>query len=279
MPNTTGRRPVVRGHVTTQRTVACMMHQVMLAILLLAGPVLATEALLRYRLAVPLALLFAVYLNPWLSASISKYVTGPPLYWRVVWSFPVVIFAAASVCVLGERLSQDRERRPFLGILGAVVIGLSVLAVPFNTLRSANGVSWHFAGRKIAAGDYVVAEEAMRATGDRGRMLAPDAISGIVSRFEEHPTLVSVRLMYTTYLAPAMGNEAYRQRLVLWSFVSASQETDHETTRAALNSLRVATVVLAQNSATPGRIQVLRSEHFRRTETVNEYEIWTCEPR
>ncbi|UCC67274.1 MAG: hypothetical protein JSV79_09070 [Armatimonadota bacterium] len=254
-------------------------QQYLVAILLLAGPVLATEALLRYRLAVPLALLFAVYLNPWISASISKHVTGPPLYWRVVWSFPVVIFAATSVCVLVQRMIEERNRRPLLGILSAVVLGLFALAAPFHTLRHDNGVTWHFAGRKIAAGDYAVAEEAMRATGDNGRMLAPDAISGIVSRFEEHPTLVSVRIAYTQALAPAMGNEAYRQRSVLWSFVSASQEPDQEATRAALNSLEVATVVLAQNSATHGRIQVLRSEHFRRTETINGYEIWIREPR
>ena len=254
-------------------------QQYLVAILLLAGPVLARDALLRYRLAVPLALLFAVYLNPWLSASISKYVTAPPLYWRVVWSFPVLIFAATSVCVLAERVIEDRNRRPFLGVLSVVVLGLFALAAPLHTLRHDNGVTWHFAGRKIAARDYVVAEEAMRATGHGGRMLAPDAISGIVSRFEEHPTLVNVRLVYTMHLAPAMGNEGYRHRSVLWSFVSASQEPDQEAARTALNSLNVATVVLAQNSATPGRIQVLKSEHFLRTETVNGYEIWIRKPR
>jgi hypothetical protein len=237
---------------------------------------LAGDALTRNRLAIPPLLLFAIYLNPYLSDFISRNITTPPVYWRVVWSFPILIWAAASACVILDRLLEGQKPRLSVAFLSAIVFGLLGLALPFHTLRSDSiGFDFDFAGRKVPAHHYAVAESAIRVNGHGDRLLAPDEISGIVSRFEEHPKLVSVRSLYIDLLAPALGKEAYQERRALHGFVSSSPSKDIETTRVALNSLRVATVVIPETKENEASVQLLKAERFRRIESLNGYVIWS----
>jgi hypothetical protein len=251
-------------------------QQYVVAILLLAGPVLARDALTRHRLAIPPLILFAIYLNPYLSDFISKNITTPPVYWRVVWSFPILIFAAASACTILDRLMESQKLRSFPAFLSAIVFALLGLSLPYHTLRSDNiGFHLDFASRKVPAHQYAVAESAIRVNGQGNRLLAPDEISGVISRFEEHPKLVSVRSLYIDLLASALGKEAYRDRSVLHGLVSGSPARDIETTRAALNSLRVATIVMLDNKENEASAQLLEGERYRRAEIVNGYVIWS----
>jgi hypothetical protein len=249
-------------------------QQYLVAILLLAGPVLAQDAVIRRRLAIPPLLLFAIYLNPWLADFICIY--APDLYWRVVWTFPVLVFLSASVCVIIDWLAQTQGQRFSPAILAATVVGLIVLSLPFHTLRSQNsGLQWDFAGRKIPINDYLVAEKAIHVNGKKGRLLAPDEISGVISRFEEHPKLVSVRGMYLDSRAEAFGREEYLERSALHRFVSGSPEKDTEISSRALNSLKVATIVMAQKNENEDIIRFLLSEDYRRVVMTNNYSIWS----
>lgn len=250
-------------------------QQYLVAILLLAGPVLARDPVIRRRLAIPPLLLFAIYLNPWLSDFISKNVTTPPVYWRVVWSFPILIFAAASVCIVIDRLIEGKERRFFLAILSVVIIGLFAFSLPSNTFRSKNiGTMQVFAGAKIPVNYYAVAEKAIQVSGNIHSLLAPDEISGVISRFEAHPKLVSVRGIYLDLLAPALGSEGYRQRGVLHAFVSGFSENNRENIRAALTSLEVTTIVMPQPNESESIIMFLKAENYEMVEAINGYTIW-----
>ena len=267
--------PPSEGAFQVWKSVFGPSQQYLVAILLLAGPVLAPDAVIRRRLAIPPLLLFAIYLNPWLADFISSYVTTPDVYWRVVWTFPVLIFLSASVCIIIDWLAQRQGRCFSPAILAATVVGFLVLSLPFHTLRPQNsGLQWDFAGRKIPINDYLVAKKAIHVNGKKGRLLAPDEISGVVSRFEEHPKLVSVRESYL-WRTRAFGMEEYLARSALHRFVSGSPEKDTEISSRALNSLKVATIVMAQKNENEDIIRFLLSEDYRRVVMTNNYSIWS----
>ena len=113
-------------------------QQYLVGFLLLAGPVLAKDTVTRWRLTVPPLLLLAIYLNPWLAGFIGKYVTSPPVYWRVVWSFPILIFAAVSFCMIMLELFEKKSARFISAILSILTIILIFYSLPFNTLRFEN---------------------------------------------------------------------------------------------------------------------------------------------
>jgi hypothetical protein len=261
------------------RTVFGPHQQYLVAILLLAGPVLAHDTVLRRRLAIPPFLLFAVFLNPWLADYVSSYVTSPAVYWRVVWSFPVLIYLAASVCLLIDRVFRRHGRSLSSAILGATVIGLLGLSLPFHTLRHQNsGLQWNFAKKKIPVDDYQAAEKAIRVNGKEGRLLAPEEISGVVSRFEEHPKLVCVREMYLRSLAGSFGVEKYKaeynNRILLFRFVSGFPVEDTENLSNAIDWLNVTTIVMAKKHEREDVTRFLFSQRYKRAGTTYNYSIW-----
>jgi hypothetical protein len=250
-------------------------QQYLVGILLLIGPILTRDLVTRWRLAVPPLLLYSIYLNPWLSDFISKNITTPPVYWRVVWSFPILIFVAASVCIIIDRLILNKAKTLFPAILSSIVLGLIIFSLPYNTLRSDNsGFSWRFASLKVPANDFEVAEKAIKLNGNAHRLLAPDEISGVITRFESHPKLVSVRGLYLDMLISALGSEAYLQRRILYDFVTGAKENDKELVRKALNYLDVSTVVISQGNENKGVVDFLKSDGYQMIELVNGYSIW-----
>jgi hypothetical protein len=259
---------------TVWKSVLGWRQHYFVAVLLLAGPILAGDKLLQLRLAVPMLLLLAVYLNPWLSPLISRFVTTPPVYWRVMWSFPLLVAAAAGFCLVIEYVRGKATNRIFPVMLGTVVLFLLAVSIPFHTLRSDNDIRWDFAGKKISPKNYEVAQAAVSIMEDDvGRLLAPDEISGIVAMFETHPVLVNARSLYIGFLAPAMGEEESVARQLLHDFVSGAAESA-PAVRAALNSLNVATVVINRGSQQPELELLLLDERFRRAHSVHDYNIW-----
>jgi hypothetical protein len=259
---------------TVWKSVLGWRQHYFVAVLLLAGPILAGDKLLRLRLAVPMLLLLAIYLNPWLSPLISRFVTTPPVYWRVMWSFPLLVAAAAGFCLVIEYVREKATRRVFSAVLGAAVLILLAVSIPFHTLRQDNDIRWDFAGKKISPDDYEVAQAAISVMDDGvGRLLAPDEISGIVAMFETHPVLVNARSLYIGFLAPAMGEKESVARQLLHDFVSGAAEPG-PAVRAALNSLNVATVVTHRSNQQPELELLLEDERFMRAHAVHGYDIW-----
>jgi hypothetical protein len=159
-------------------------------------------------------------------------------------------------------------------MLGAAVLFLLAVSIPFHTLRQDNDIRWDFAGKKISPDDYEVAQTAISVMDDGvGRLLAPDEISGIVAMFETHPVLVNARSLYIGFLAPAMGEEESTARQLLHGFVSGAAESS-PAVRAALNSLNVATVVTHRSNQQPELELLLEDERFRRAHAVHGYDIW-----
>ncbi|WP_157838051.1 DUF6077 domain-containing protein [Pseudomonas sp. PH1b] len=250
-------------------------QQYLVGILLLAGPILAKDNITKWRLAVPPFIFFAIYLNPWLSDFISKHVTTPPVYWRIAWSFPIIIFSAVSFCMIATELFKQKPYRLLLALLSAIVLGLIFLSLPYNTLRSGNiGTIENFAAWKIQSSDLIVAQKAVAIDQRDGMLLAPDEIAGVISRFEEHPRLVSTRGLYLDLLRPAIGDEKYKRRRALYDFVTGKIEGNGEFVQTALQSLDISLIILHSNNASSLAINLLSKEGYKKKDSINGYSFW-----
>ena len=249
-------------------------QQYLIGVLLLAGPILAKDAITRWRLAVPPLLLLAIYLNPWLSGFISQYLTTPPVYWRVTWSFPVLMFAAVSFCMVISELFENKPSRAYFIPLVLLVLGLTVYALPFNTLRPGNNAkTGSFAAWKVSSFSLPVATAAA-GMGTPGSLLAPDEIAGVVSRFESHPRLVNARDMYLDLLRPSMDPGEYDMRRALHDFVNGKPQGNDEAVREGLKYFNVSVVVVNVSKETPSFTYFLDSTGYRRNKVMGAYAFW-----
>lgn len=250
-------------------------QQFLIASILLLGPLLTSDRTLRWRLAVPCILLLAVLLNPWLAGLISRYVTTPPVYWRVTWIFPLTVFLAIGIAITTERVWQAKRGRelPFAIVTAIGIAALGIVSLRGNIARPANHVQWSFAARKVDAHDMAVAEQAMRATAS-GRLLAPDNIAGLVPMHEKHPDLVNVRSFYIDMLRDAMPPDEYRDRQLLASWINGSAPPPSLIVKA-LTDLDVTTVVTPTESATAaGTTNPLAAARFVPSTALHGYTIW-----
>lgn len=248
-------------------------QQYLVILLLLVGPVLAKDNVTRWRLAVPSCLLFGIYLNPWLAELISKHVTTPPVYWRVVWSFPLLIYSSIAFCMIFTTYLESTVNRLLRGLLAAVVLGLMIYTLPLYTLRLDNiGPIEGFATWKIPKNHLHIAEKAMKLS-HHGKLLAPDEIAGVIARFEQHPPLVNVREAYLELLRPAMEENNYKPRRVLYDFITTPLKEDQHV-RIALKTLDVSIIVMHLSNESSEKIHLLLTEHYERQAPIADYSIW-----
>mgnify|MGYP003575187315 CR=1 FL=1 len=249
-------------------------QQYLVGILLLLGPVLAKDYVTKARLAIPPLFLFAILLNPFLSEFISKYITTPPVYWRVTWSFPILFFAAVSLCMLIIELFDRRFNFLVKALLFLTILLAVIHALPFNTLRKENiGPFIGFAQWKIPPGHIKASKLTIKNVTDDGRILAPDEIAGVISRFENHPRLISTRVMYLNSLKPFFSQDEYNDRITLCDFVNGSVNTDQNLVREALRSLDVSVIVLNSTFENQYHLDVMHLE-YDKVDTVGGYSIW-----
>ncbi|MEG4348073.1 DUF6077 domain-containing protein [Microcoleus sp. A003_D6] len=251
-------------------------QQYLLGFLILAGPVLAKDVVLRWRLAVPALIFFLIHINPFFSDFISKNITTPPVYWRITWSFPFVAFAAVSLCIIFSELLDKKLRSINIFVISVAVVLLIAYSIPFNTLRQKNiGEFDGFATWKIPSKHLLVSTRAMAFDNGGGRLLAPDDIAGVISRFENHPKLISSRGLYLDLMRPFIREDDYTRRKILHNFVTGSGEMRGEDVKAAIRTLDVSIIVLNFERENPSVLRILESQEFERRELVNNYTIWT----
>lgn len=254
-------------------------QQYLVGFLLLAGPVLAKDTITRWRLAVPALLLFAVYLNPFLSDFISRHITTPLVYWRVVWALPILIFAGIALGMIVAELFEQRLSLLVRLPLFLIVVLLGIYSLPFNTLRKENiGEITSFAKWKLSADELAVVKATMSLS-DEGRVLAPDEIAGIISRFENHSRLISTRRMYLDMERLAFGEAEYASRYALNGFVTNNAPQDLAKVRVALHELDVSVVVLKDSMESQDRRDLLLAEQYKLLNVVSGYHIWARNPR
>lgn len=244
-------------------------QQYAVALLLLTAPALARDSRTRAWLAVPPLILLGVLLNPWLDHFISQDITTAPVYWRVTWCFPIFIYMAWSIYAIGRELRLSSTH--FL--LGAMTATLLAWSLEFSVLRAGNGVSWHLAGRQIPAADYSAAKQTLKLAENKARILAPEPVSSVIARFEDHPRLALVRDMYLPMLQASVGEATMAQRLRLRDFVNGSfQERDTTAIFSALRELDVGTVVTNAGESPTNRL--LTTDDYTLIDTVGPYAIW-----
>lgn len=250
-------------------------QQFLVAFLMLLAPFLANTPAQRWRLAVPPLVLFAILLNPLLAPWISRYITSAPVYWRVTWALPVLIYLAVAIVLLIEHTKQSRRLINHATVAAAVAIPLAAIAVPGNTLRPSNHVEWRFASRKLNPADSQVADTILSLAG-RGRILADDPISAILAMHEGHPPLVNVRSMYLKLLAPYMSKSEYEGRVQLTQFVSGSPLPPAAAIQAELGRFDVGAVAIRADSSNYATSQIsLVAAGFHLAARCSDYTIWT----
>jgi hypothetical protein len=211
--------------------------------LLLLAPALTQDVQLRRRLAIPMLLLVAFLLNPWLAPLISHYLMTPPVYWRVIWALPVLAYASTAIHnAIVSTLEDPSPKNPAPWVLATFIVMLA-FASPYNGLRAQNGITWAFATPKVDQHNYLVAEQAIRVTDGAHRILAPDEISSVIAMFERHPPLVGVRSMYLYMLRESIPESAYASRSRLQASVNGEQYSDKTQVWDDLLRLNVQTVV------------------------------------
>lgn len=253
-------------------------QQYLIASILLLGPLLTSNRILRWRLSIPCIVLLAVLLNPWLAGLISKYVTTPPVYWRVTWIFPLTIFLSTSIMIVTQRTWHARRGHelPFAAATGIGIMALGAISLPGNIAHSANHVQWGFSARKVDANDMAVAEQAIHVT-KVGKVLAPDNIAGLIPIHEEHPDLVNVRDFYIDMLRNAMSPDEYKDRKLLTSWINGSDQPPLLINKA-LTDLDVTTIITKAAPAT-NTSSLLPEAHFNPVTTSYGYTVWTKEPQ
>jgi hypothetical protein len=250
-------------------------QQFLVAFLMLLAPFIANTPVLRWQLAIPPLILFAILLNPLLAPFISRYVTSPPVYWRVTWVFPALIYLGVAVMLLIDRVRESRRLISHATVALAITAPLAAMAVPGNTLRPTNHVEWRFASRKLEPDDSRVADTILALAGN-GRILADDSISAILAMHESHPPLVNVRSMYLKLLSPYMPHSEYEDRAKLTQFVSGGSLPAMPAFNAELNRLGVGTLAIRADTVNYPTAQIaLMSAGFHVAAQRGAYTIWT----
>jgi hypothetical protein len=251
-------------------------QQYFIAALLLSAPIFALNPTTRWRLALPPFILFAVFLNPWLAPYISTYITSPPVYWRVTWIFPALIYLGAGICLIANATIDRNKTFPATAILLLCLFVFGAMSVPLNAVRPANFVKWDFAGRKVDPTQMAIAQQAMDLNQNHGRVLAPDEISGLMTMYESHPKLVNVRMFYLDLFASQMPPIEYEERKMLSALVVGQSASGPAELESALNKLDVTTVVMADNRPDyPLAQTALKATGFSERNASGPYITWT----
>jgi hypothetical protein len=222
--------------------------QYLISFALLAAPVLAMHRQSRALLAIPTLLMLAIALNPVLSPFIARYITTPPVFWRMTWLTPTLIMVAASITLLFRWCTNPYcptgpGRFVIRGSLIGVATVMAILLTQSNTLRTDNGVTWSPGQPKLVQHDASTAALATRIAPPTGRILAPDTIASIISMNEHHPTLVFARSMYVYMLRDALPRSDYEARMRLASWVNGAVPPAAAQVQEDLRALDVAVVV------------------------------------
>jgi hypothetical protein len=265
----------VESAETVWRTVFGPQQQYLVALLLLIGPAFAKDTRERIWLCAPPFLLLAIFLNPFLSGFISRYVTMAPVYWRVTWCLPVLTYLAWSLCLVFDRVIGHFTIRHPTAWLAPLLVLLLFASARFNVLRPTNSVEWHFAGWKVPSPELTVAQAVNRLAPANTSVAAPEAVSSIMALFEQHPRLVSVRDSYLDMLAPSIGPTGYRARKRILDFVSGRGQADAKNLSSALAQLDTSVMVLpADATSLASRRATLAENDFFLVETSGDWTIW-----
>jgi hypothetical protein len=251
-------------------------QQYFVAALLVFGPLLCRDALLRWRLAAPPLFLLGILLNPWIAGFLSKHLTSNILYWRVVWVVPMTIWLAVALCVIIECAWTERNLKKPSFWTFLVLIPLLAIAIPFNSLRADNYVKWDFWGLKVEKGGYETSVKTIQATSQEGRILSQETIASILPRLEGHPRLIYVR-NYLDFLTNSIGKRELAQRNFLRDFVNQPcRSSDRTNLTSVLQELQVETIVTTESgSCSQASLSaVLSAQNFQLIENHNGYQIW-----
>ena len=248
-------------------------QQYLFAFLLLMGPLLASNRLLAFRLAAPLVILLGIFLNPYLADFISQKIMRPEVYWRVIWSFPIIIYSSAAIVFIFDSVINRKGKLYYLYAL--ILLCLFALSIPYNTLRKENAaIEWEFAGLKVPKEKLAVAVKAIELSDSCCRVLAPTEISGVITRFENHPKLIMTRTAYLDVLAKSFEGDQYKNRHLLQNFVSCGTDYNYQQAKEALEYLQVNVIVLQQKCNSSAISSFLEGEGFELLFQLGEYDLY-----
>lgn len=191
-------------------------QQYLVLFAILAAWTLASHRDAGSKLAVLMLFALCVPMNPFLAATISKYVTTPIAYWRVLWCIPIYVFCAFIVVGLFERFFAVGGTTGSKGVVATavVVLGFAGWTAPLHILRESNGVTLRWPPEpKIEHPEYEIAQRLLPLTTVGHSILAPEALAVWLTSRPNHPPLVIVRKSYVRSMRSYLDRQDWEDRL------------------------------------------------------------------
>jgi len=169
---------------------------------------------------------FLTVFNPFLYDFWARYITSPPVFFRLFFLYPIPIFTSVLLVSLlydDSKLSGFKAR---IFILSLVVFVF--LFVPkFTTLSAANRVSLGSAfDLKVPPIAYSMAGLASEFAGPQRTILAPRAIAMWIPTYRHHSKLVAMKENYLKGMLPWIGAKEFYNRIKLFRYISGQQRSE-----------------------------------------------------
>ncbi|WP_337959814.1 DUF6077 domain-containing protein [Ruegeria sp.] len=184
-------------------------------------------------------------LNPFLSPIFAEHLTGN-LNWRLMFAFPLPLFAGVAIAAGLERISVGTRPASY------VVLGLLLLMAvsPVSIFGGRNHVRFEPFGLDVPPAVYQVAETVNPLLTRQGTTLAPEEIAIWLATFGDPAQQVAVRFIYLDHYRHTRSDSDIDLRRRAFQVVSGQGAIDAPTKAVlqAVTQFDVANVLLADNN-------------------------------
>jgi hypothetical protein len=218
----------------------------------------------------------AFVFSPWTSKLAAATVSAN-MSWRIYWAVPVPLLVGLAFAGLGVELTAGWRSGTLRGV-ACLLPGILFCAMPGTWAMSPdNGTRIGSPGYKVPE-QYAIAEEAIRLTPPRGRVLASADVSPWIPVHRDHPYPIAVRASFVRNLADGMGRQEADLRLWMLGFVSVDDppERIRELVVQEIESRRIDTIVFATRRVWRADLAADLERLGFTGHTFGAYEIWTA---
>lgn len=185
-------------------------------------------------------------LNPFLSSVFAEHLTGN-LNWRLMFAFPLPLFAGLAIAAGLERISVDIRLASYAALAVLLLIAFS----PASIFGARNYVRFDPFGLDVPPEAYRVAEAVNPHLSRQGTTLAPEEIAIWLATFEDPAQQVAVRFLYLDHYRHTRSDADIDLRRRAFQAVTGNGEMDKSTEAVlqAVSQFDVVNVVVAESNA------------------------------
>jgi hypothetical protein len=218
---------------------------------------------------------WGMFANPFLATYISRYVTSPPVFWRILWILPFpVLFAGVATA----GFSLPLRRAPYVGKawMAAMLVFFALLLPSRFVFSKENSVHLGWPTVKIDPQDLAVARYLHGRLPTGAKILAPEPISWIIPTYRWGLYAVAPRWNVINYTVRYQFEDKtyYQQLSELFSYVEGKGELDSDIMRRYVKEQDLGAVVVVQDAKDKERLHDLLAVLGFRQKTLLGYEIF-----